>query len=214
MKWGFRRQEPLAAGRELASPNPPAEEEGRYSSPALKLLLEALPKSGKIELLDLGMASPENLAFFGERSVRLQIADLAATLATPEARGGLEVPAGRQFDAVLAWDLFDHLDKDGAATLAARLAELTRPGGKVFLLASHQKEIAEQPLRFKMRADSTLRFVRRSRHSKLGPRRSAREIALLFPDFETEASFLLRLGWQEFLLVRGAENKAQPVLVP
>lgn len=214
MSWRFWRRSSPPPRHDRAAVAAAPEAESRYASPGLKLLLATLPRSGKIDVLDLGMVSPENLSFFAERAVRLQIADLAASLSQAGSAPGIDVPENQCFDAILAWDLFDYLENGRAAALAAQLATITRPSGKLFLLASHQKVIPDQPLQFKLGVDADLSFRRTSDHSRLGPRRSAREIALLFSGFHTQASFLLRNGWQEFVLERDPWNNSSSLAVP
>ncbi len=195
MRWPFRwRSDADGAVASAAEPAAPPVE--LHRSPGWKALLQALPADRKLEMLDLGPAVPENIAFLSSRRVRLEIEDLFSA-SPPVLSPGLP-----RFDAVLAWDLFDYLDKATAQALAARLAADCRPGAWLFAMVCYQKEIPARPVRFKIADAETLAYTEIAPGSLPCPRWNARDLGRLLAGFRVHGTFLLRNGRQEFVFVR------------
>jgi hypothetical protein len=159
-----------------------------------------------VAVLDLGPARPENVAFFARLPCRLHVEDLYRTLAGRRGAGLpddiLQLPLETRLDAVLAWDLFDYLDADLLRALAPRLADLCRPGALLFALVSYLGTIPDRPLDFRL-GDGDLLLYGPSPRRRPGPRHAARELEKLLAGFQFQSSYLLRNGYQEFLLTRG-----------
>ncbi len=192
MRWLFRRR----AETERAEAVEEASTVELHRSPGWKALLQSLPADRKLDVLDLGAAVPENIAFLSSRRVRLEIEDLYS--ASPPSLA----PGEPRFDAVLAWDLFDYLDRPTAAALAARLAAECRPGASLFALVCYRQEIPPRPVRFKIADAENLAYTEIAPGFRSCPRWSARDLGRLLAGFRVHGTFLLRNGRQEFLFVR------------
>lgn len=195
MKWPFRRWAE-AGEAAVAEGAPEATATEVHRSPGWKALLQALPADRKLDVLDLGTAVPENIAFLSGRRMRLEIEDLYS--ASPPSLA----PGEPRFDAVLAWDLFDYLDRETAGKLAARLAADCRPGAWLFALVSYRQEVPSHPVRFKISDAETLAYTEIAPGMRPSPRWSARDLGRLLGGFRVHGTFLLRNGRQEFLFVR------------
>jgi hypothetical protein len=147
------------AGPALAPPG------GRLSN-GLKEFLWHLDGIEHGNLLDLGPVWQSTVSFFVERGFKVYTEDLLgawkdflgveeerlrdlppgedASEMMPAARaerflrGSMQYPR-ETFDALLAWDLLDYLDKELVMRLVDRLAELLKPGGVVLALFHSRK---------------------------------------------------------------------------
>jgi hypothetical protein len=134
-----RRRLPGAAGRSLAADHP-SEERPPFVSKSLRPFLDAMREVPAPVIIDLGSVVGANVAFLGEHlrcklhpeDVRSEIdrsirdgdeARLATRLA------GKIAQAPGSVDGILAWDVFDRLQRPEAKALAERLVSVLRPGG-------------------------------------------------------------------------------------
>jgi hypothetical protein len=108
---------------------------------------------------------------------------------------------------VLAWDLFNYLQRKELARLGTLLRRHCRPGALVFTLMSIQKQIPAQPYRFRIKDGDQLVYERRTGLERPGPRYAPSEIASALKGFRVDRSFLLRHGIQEYLFIREDEEE-------
>ena len=114
----------------------------------------------------------------------------------------LSVPEDTRFDVVLAWDLFDYLQRKELAAFAEQLRNHTNRGALIFALISYHKTIPAQPYRFRIKDDQHLIYERRTGVERPSPRLAPAEVTNLLKEFRVDRSFLLKHGIQEYLLVR------------
>jgi hypothetical protein len=190
----------------------------RLHSLALGNLLDRLVPGGAYRFLDLGPAIGSNIEFLSRFALSVQVADLAASLASPEPRAwerALDAldpgPQSPGYHAVLAWDLINYLPLDRVRQLAARLAAATRPQGHVFFLVYYSREMPAEPLRFRIQDRQTLSYPRPAQQ-RPAPRYPQGVLKQAFPGFSVERGYLLKTGLQEFLFAR--ENPAPPESEP
>lgn len=188
----------------------------RLHSLALGNLLDRLVTGGAYRFLDLGSALGSNIEFLSRFALSVQVADLGATLASPDPRAweqALEAlepgPERTGYHAVLAWDLINYLPLERVRQLAARLAAATRPEGQVFFLVYYSREMPAEPLRFRIADRETLTYPRPTRH-RPAPRYPQRVLKQAFPGFSVERGYLLKTGLQEFLFARNAPTTPEP----
>jgi hypothetical protein len=171
-------------------------------------------KGQGLRMLDLGPAVGSNVEFLSQLGCKLHIGDLYASRAS--AMEGEELgqeffeqlfPADARLDVVLAWDLFNYLQRKEMARLGALLRRNCRPGALVFALMSIQKQIPAQPIRFRMQEGGQLVYERRTGLDRPGPRYAPAELTGFLKGFHVDRSFLLRHGIQEFLFVRDDEEE-------
>jgi hypothetical protein len=202
----------MAAADEAAPPAPEV-----HPSLALAELLTQLHPSRRIHLLDLGPAIGSNVAFWTERFLcTVEVADLYPSLAaSPDEDAAAAVAAAlpldegmRPADVVLAWDLFNYLDRKRLRALGERLAARTRPGALLFAMLWTGKEIPREPGRFVIQEGGPLVYDIDTAHTRPGPRYRPAEIAAMTPGFSADRNFLLRHGVQEYLLLRDPDTPA------
>lgn len=184
-----------------------------HRSLALPAVFSALSRGHKLNVLDLGAALGSNVERLSEFGCRLDIEDLYASKSAAAEGGSLGpeffaqflAPAeGKQFDLVLAWDLFNYLDRKELAALGGRLRQFCRPGALVFALVSYHKTIPAQPIRFRFidQDQDQLIYERRTTAERPSPRFAPAEFNELLRGFRVDRSFLLRHGIQEYLFMR------------
>jgi hypothetical protein len=197
----------------------PRKEQGRvqvevepdvHRSLALAALCEEIRRR-KLTVLDLGSAVGSNVEFLSQFGCKLFIEDLYAALSTRMdgdlAGPGffaelLSVPEETRFDVVLAWDLFDYLQRKELAVFAEYLRRYTNRGALIFALISYHKTIPAQPYRFRIKDEQHLIYERRTGAERPSPRLAPAEVTNLLKEFRVDRSFLLKHGIQEYLLVR------------
>jgi len=187
------------------------------NSIALKYLCDNFPANKRYNILDLGPAYGENIAFFSEFARKIYIEDLRDTLCTHDflsgvAETGGEIrlnvgdtltayPADTRFDLIFAWDLFNYLEREPLQQVIAWLSKFCKTGTLIFSLISTRVQISQHPLTFKILDKDRLLYGSSSALERPHPR--YREVALLklMPHFKTQKSFLLRNGMQEYLFI-------------
>lgn len=205
MSWFSRSRRESAPAVAQAEAAPEA-----YKSLGLTALLEAMRRKGQgLRILDLGPAVGGNVEFLSQLGCKLHIGDLYASrsMAVEGEELGQEFfeqlfPADTRLDVVLAWDLFNYLQRKEMARLGALLRRNCRPGALVFALMWIQKQIPAQPIRFRMQETGQLIYERRNGLERPGPRYQPAEFSGLLKGFRVDRSFLLRHGIQEYLFVR------------
>ena len=213
MRWPFAKGEvELGLDETEVLPFEPASEIHR--SPGLKAAVAHLHKDRQCHILDLGPATSENVDFFSRFHCQLKIIDLLGRLVEePSSAIKLEnapenfldelLPLNQQpFDLILAWTVFDHLEREAARHLAARLAQLTHPGAPVFAIISIGQKTSSTGLTFTIRDDDALEY----RPAALPQQRSGRfkpaAFSQLLDGFSIDHSVVLRHGYQEYVAVR------------
>jgi hypothetical protein len=164
-------------------------------------------------IVDLGPAIGSNVTFLGDRlRCKLHPVDLYADVDQPFARpdsDGLErVLAGKlglapgSVHGVLAWDVFDYLDRTEATVLSSRLASLLGPGGLLMALftteprheAASRRYVIADADHLRHRPAPGARWAR-----KVWP---LRDIEVLLAPLEVLQSHLLAHHQREMLLRR------------
>jgi Methyltransferase domain len=116
--------------------------------------------------------------------------------------GLLGFPDDTRFDAVLAWDLLNYLDRREMAALDEQLVRFCRPGAVLFALISILKQIPAEPMRFRILDQERLAYETRTTGTRPCPRYAPAELTELLRGFRLDRSFLLRHGVQEYLFLR------------
>jgi hypothetical protein len=210
MSWFSRKEAPARGGATQTAESGPEV----HRSLALPAIFSALSRGHKLNVLDLGPAIGGNVERLSEFGCKLFIEDLYASKSAATTEGGLlgaqffaqflAPPEGTQFDLVLAWDLFNYLDRKELAHLAGQLRRFCRPGSLVFALISIHKTIPAQPIRFRFldQDQDQLIYDRQTTVERPGPRFLPAELNDLLKGFRVDRSFLLRHGIQEYLFMR------------
>ena len=215
--------------RAAATRSPAPERAGpraeRHRSLALAALVQKLPNGG-VRVLDLGAASGTNIEFLSRYASKIQVEDLYPTLVEagiapegdlpvgvqpegeeppappPDFDGLLRFSESATFDLILAWDLFDYLERDAIRALVGYLSRFCRPGSLLLSLSWTTKQIPRQPLRFRFVDAETLLYEFGSDEMRGSPRYTPRDFGLMMAGFRVDQSFLLKTGVQEYLFAR------------
>ena len=188
-----------------------------HRSLALRALLDGLHPERRPAVLDLGPPLAGNIKFLSGLSCRVRVADLHRSMcAEPlESRRADTMPAllerllplepGEQFDAVLAWDVFDYMRVDQVKPLMARLAPRLRPSAQVFVLVSMQAQIPAVALRHRILDRDHITAEKPGRDDdhdvmRPGPRYRQADLGKMMPTLSVRRCYLLRSGIKEYLL--------------
>jgi len=188
-----------------------------HRSPGIGIALSHLREDRPCAILDLGPALPQNVRFFSRFPCRLCIVDVLGYLAEdPDGVDRLEyaprdvfedlLAGGPQsYDLVLAWAVFDHLDRGAAGHLVSRLARLTRPGARLFAIVSTGGEAAMPELAFALRDNELLEYHVGLTLAPCSSRLNPAAFAQLLAGFTIDHSVVLRHGFQEYVAVRACD---------
>lgn len=211
MRWPFAKDEvdPL---QETEGDSEPATEIHR--SPGLGVALSHLHEEHTCNILDLGPAVATNINFFSRYPCRLHIVDLLGRIAG-ESDSGLRLedePKAyffemlsteiEHFDLVLAWTVFDHLEKDPARHLAALLARLTITGGRLYALGATAYRPGDRGLGFSICGHDTLKYYPTGRQDQHSAALNPATFAKRLEGFAIDESVVLRHGFREYVAVR------------
>ena len=199
-----RKEDPEAA-------DPGADKGPSSPTKALPRFLASLSSREQPLLLDLGPVVGHNVTFFGEElGCKIFVEDIAADIERHAKEGRLEdLPAffGKRFpqaddtfDGILAWDIFDHLDKPAAQALAAQVARMLKPDGVLLALfnatepkgnetATYTKHIVVDSTNLKLRPYPASRPKRRPILN--------RDIIRMFEPLRVTEQFLLKTNVRE-----------------
>lgn len=206
--FGFGKKRPSDAGAPAPGP------ERSLSTKVLPKFLAALRNRPSAVVLDLGPVVGANVSFLGEQLgckiyvedvfSDLQRATREGTLATLGERlaGRFQQPDG-SIDGILAWDLFDYLDRSTSQALGAQLARVLAPGGALVGFFAQKMTTEPSFTRFVIEDERTL--IHRP-YQGVPPNAKAwqnRDVAMLFPGLRVAESFLLLTQTREILFRKG-----------
>jgi len=184
------------------------------TSLALNVLYYQLRYEKKYHILDLGPALGANVDFFSQFSCKIYIEDLYHTLSSfdffsPE--DGFTYKAvfeyllpytqNTRFDIIMAWDIFNYLERDEFQSLISHLGKFCHKGTLLFSLISTRKHIPEKPTTFRILDQESLQYHTESSVLRLCPGYQQSDLNHLMPHFRPCNSFLLRNGFKEYLFV-------------
>lgn len=195
---------------------------------SLQELVRRLKKVEHPRLLDLGFTSGSNIDFFHRQGCKVHVDDFTSSLmnrpmivrddeentthqtrSTGEAKKAAPRPVNlppldygdAQFDAILGWDLFDYLEEDEAAAMAAEIDRVTRPGGWLLaLFGPARQEQPRQARRYHIEEENRVRGENVAGASIKIHHYANRDIARLFRKYEISHTVLLKDGTREILL--------------
>ncbi len=185
-----------------------------HRSPGLQAALSHLHEDRPCNILDLGPAVARNIDFFSRYSCRLHIVDLLGRLADePENAVQLEVAPKayfdallsielEQFDLVLAWTVFDHLEQGAVRHLASHLARLTHAGARLFAIVATGHGTPASGLNFTICEPDALEYRATVRADHRSAPLNPAAFAKLLAGFAIDESVVLRHGFREYVAVR------------
>lgn len=200
----------LIGARNAPEPGAPAGE--LTNSPLLAGLVAQCAERPRCHVLDLGPAIGSNIAFFQQLHCKLEIADCGAELLRLSARGEddatpldaqlarlLPVDPDEPYDAILAWDLLNYLDKPLFAALTAHLAPAVTGDTHLHAYIGARRTLAAEPAQYRLQDDGRVEVLARSTATRECPCYHQMELRHLLPQFGVVRSMLLQNGMQEYL---------------
>jgi len=187
-------------------------------SNGLQHFCQTLTRDPNLQVLDLGGLTESNVHFLSRLGCRIHALDLLENF--DRYRAGLpgrrfDPQAARdfveeylsfepeQFDAVLVWEVLEHLDGDVLYMTLPRLTQILRPAGGRLLTFFHTQSRGERvPVyRYQIQDDQTLRL--RPRQMRTLPHTfNNRGLERLFQGFGSVKFFLTRDHLREVIAVR------------
>ena len=171
----------------------------------------------KVEILDLGSASTETLAFYSGLSCKIYFADFfvdwksgtggRAASDRGEPDGGfaarcsslLPFDASMRFDLIHTWDLFNYMTADEITALSSHIRRFSTDRAPLVSLIWNRPRIPAQPNRYAIIDLETLEYRPSTIGERAGPRYAEPELLRAMPGFGVGRSFLLRHGIQEYI---------------
>lgn len=181
------------------------------NAPLFRSVVERLHTRGRWVVLDLGPAEHRTVQLFGQFRCRLEIADLADSVAMLNAESNarrlrelidslLPAPGDEATDIVLCWDLLNYLQRPALAAMMECVAARGHTGTLVHALVVYSaKRMPVRPGRYVPVEESRLLSTGASLEQRDAPRYSPEDLALCMPGYTVERAMLLRNGMQEFL---------------
>lgn len=191
-----------------------------YATKALRKFVARVTSREGASLLDLGPVVGGNVAFFGERGVKVYVEDLYADLDVLARRGADRDLAqywrtrlrhdDAVFDGVICWDLIDYLDRPVAQVLARELMRVLRPDGALLGFFGTTDTINAHYTKYIIVDEANLRHrplpgVRAKRHVLQN-----RDIIKLFGSLRVSDSYLLHSHLREILFRKPETVAARP----
>jgi len=188
----------------------PAADDPVFATKALRKFLAALTAHDSPVLLDLGPVVGSNVSFFGEQlGCKIFVEDIYADIDRHVRSSKLEDLPGflkKRFpqesgsvDGILAWDVFDYLDKASAAELASQLTRLLGPDGALLGFFGTAQPRDTRYTKFIIADEQNLKHraypAARGRQAAL----LNRDIIRLFSGLRVSDSFLLQNNLREIL---------------
>lgn len=191
-----------------------------HSTKVLAKFIASLTGRSSPVLLDLGSVHGSNVTFFGERlGCKIIVEDLSKDIdravkekTVPELASHFTKRFSQEtgsVDGVLCWDLFDYLDKNSAAALAAQIVRILKPEGVVLAFFNTVEPKEPNP------ATYTKHIVVDQAHLQYRPYPAARgkqkpfqnrDIQRMFEPLRITEQFLLKSQQREMLFRKPGEG--------
>ncbi len=180
------------------------------SSLGLNALCQRLQGVETWDILELGPVRRSNIEFWSHYCNSIFVADLRSNLPLPESAEDPELPgpdwdhllglpAGRQFDVILAWDMLNYFELSGISGFIQYLSRFCKPGTVLFALIFDHQRMPEEITVYQIVDESHLAYEIGSSEMKACPRHQPRAIAGTMGQFRISSSFRLRNGIVEYL---------------
>lgn len=201
------------------TPNPQSESIV-HNSLGLQALCQTFAEGAACDILELGPARSDSVQFWSRFQPSLYIADLRSILplsALPSTQEEsealprdwerlLDLPVGRTFNVILAWDLFNYMELSDISGLIGRLRPFCRPGAILFALIMDQKQMPKDITVYRIVDDAHLAYDNAGSGVRECPRHQPRVISGVMAGFRTANSFRLRNGIVEYLFAYEGEE--------
>jgi hypothetical protein len=192
-----------------------------YSSLGLQALCNTIEEIGACDILELGPIRSSNIEFWSRFSPSIFVADLRSSLPLPDShpeedefvepdwRRILDLPDGRVYNVILAWDLFNYMEISAVSSMVRYLSSYCRPGALLFALLFDQKEMPEKITIYRVVDESHLAYEYTGTEMRACLRHQPRALSQAMSNFRAFESFRLRNGVAEYVYAYEGKNLQQ-----
>lgn len=211
MGWVHRTRGASADG---AEPDASEEPDPTYlvrAAPGVAAMFAGLKEDSSRAVLDLGPGTGSQLRLYSRFARWVRFADLLTHAPHGKAlRAALEalppLPQ-RSYDLVLCWDLLDRLRPRERPLLVERLAQLTAPNARLFLIVDVSGEITAPPLRFTLQGSDRVCQEPSGRPRRTQLSIAPEEVECLLSPFQVVYAFTPNQGLREYLVMKREGGK-------
>jgi hypothetical protein len=161
-------------------------------------------------VLELGPARRASIEFWSRYGSSIYIADLRASLPLPflaenqqfpesEWDRILELPQGRSFDVILAWDLLNYIELPTLSSFISYLIRFCHTGTVLFFLIFDQPQMPEEITAYRIVDEMHVAYENGGACRCICPRHQPRALMKLLSQFRTSDSFRLKNGIVEYI---------------
>ena len=171
-------------------------------SPGIAALLEGVSEDRTHSLLDLGRPASPTLEVYGRFARWMRFSGIlgAGTCDTSELEKldqGHEPP----YDLVFAWDVLDRVPPERRQGLMQRLAELSAPRARLYVLVNASEQADTRPMRFSLVDVGRMRYEPSGPPGPAAQRLQPGEIERVLMPFRVTRGFTLRPSFREYVAV-------------
>jgi hypothetical protein len=181
-----------------------------HASPGFRSLCQHFLDMTNLDILELGPARGCNIEFWTHFSTSIFVADFRARLPLPpleeeqefpesEWHRILEIPAGRYFDIILAWDLMNYIEATSLPGLINHLNRYCKQGTILFTMLIDQPQMPEDSCVFRIIDEENLGYETSGSGLRECPRLQPRVLENTMRGFRTSDCYRLRHGIIEYL---------------
>ena len=190
------------------APDPAQPESGRTERPSrgITTLLSAVGESRDRSVLDLGRAAGSSLEVYRRFARWVRFADLlfdpeAATDLTSALDAIPEHPE-RPYDVLLVWNILDRVAPEERPRVVSRLASLSAPDARLYLVVEPSSEGTRQPFRFGLADVDRIWYEPADEPLEVWPPLLPAEVERLIEPFSVAHAFTTRVGLREYVAGR------------
>lgn len=180
------------------------------TSGILPIVCQQLSEEQGRNLVDLGAAFTGNYEVLSRNGTRVYL-DTSDTSLRSRIIEGRELPPAEldaltafypgKIDAVLFWDILDHLSLDSIESVMRGFAKLMRRGGLVYAMVTQQLYMPAAPAVIEVIQENLLRFQYDTPIDRQAPQYAPRTLESHMPGFLIDKLYLLQNGVQEHLFL-------------
>ncbi|HXK59349.1 MAG TPA: hypothetical protein PLP42_05575 [Acidobacteriota bacterium] len=181
---------------------------------ALSTLFRQLRRDRKYHILELGPPVGQNIEFLGRYPCRIRVEDLYRTLSSFDYVSGsdsvdfeavfqylLPFEKDTRFDILMAWDIFNYLEREEFLYLMRHLSRFCHTGSVLYALIATGKHIPDRPAIYRILDENNVECEITTTVLRACPRYHDVDLRQLMPSFRVYNSYLLRNGMKEYLFV-------------
>ena len=182
-----------------------------HSSLGLQSLCNVIRDRGACDILELGPVRSGNIEFWAGFSPTIFVADLRSSLPLPVSwseegefiepdwKNIINLPEGRRYNVILAWDLFNYMEIPAVSSLVRYLHRYCGPEALLFALIFDQRQMPEEITVYRIVDESHLAYECIGTAMRPCLRHQPHALSGVMSNFRTFESYRLRNGMVEYV---------------